>query len=87
MSLFVERQKPIYIDWDGKKIERKAFRADLIIENKVLIELKAIERLADVHYRQVNTYLNLTSLKLGLLINFNEALIKNGIHRIVNKLE
>ncbi len=67
----------------GKKLKGKHFEQTLLLK----IELKAIERLADVHYRQVNTYLNLTSLKLGLLINFNEALIKNGIHRIVNKLE
>lgn len=62
------------------------FRADVIIENKVVIELKSIEALAPVHYKQVMTYLKLTDCKLGLLINFNVALIKDGIHRIVNKL-
>jgi len=62
------------------------FRADVIIDNKVVIELKSVEALAPVHYKQVLTYLKLTNCKLGLLINFNVALIKDGIHRIVNKL-
>ena len=64
----------------------QGFRADLIIENKVLIEIKSVESIAPVHQKQVLTYLKLTGLKLGLLINFNEALIKNGITRIVNNL-
>jgi GxxExxY protein len=62
------------------------FRADIIIENKVILELKSVEALADIHYKQVLTYLKLTDLKLGMLINFNVPLIKDGIHRIVNKL-
>lgn len=62
------------------------FRADVIIEQKVIVELKSIELLAPVHYKQVLTYLKLTGLKLGLLINFNVDMIKDGIHRIVNKL-
>jgi GxxExxY protein len=62
------------------------FRADIIIDNKVIIELKSIETLAPVHYKQVQTYLKLTGCKLGLLINFNVPLIKDGIHRIVNNL-
>ena len=62
------------------------FRADLIINDKVLVEVKSIETIAPVHYKQVLTYLKLTNLKLGLLINFNVALIKDGIQRIVNKL-
>lgn len=62
------------------------FRADLIIEDYVLLELKSVEKLADVHFKQVQTYLKLTNLKLGLLINFNVALIKDGIHRIANNL-
>jgi GxxExxY protein len=64
----------------------RGFRADLIVEDKVLIELKSIKRLEAVHYKQVLTYLKLTGLKLGLLINFNEKLIKNGIKRIVKNL-
>jgi len=62
------------------------FRADLIVENKVIIELKSIEAIAPVHLKQLLTYLKISGLKLGLLINFNETLIKNGITRIVNKL-
>jgi GxxExxY protein len=62
------------------------FRADIIIDNKVILGLKSIEALAPVHYKQVLTYLKLTGCKLGLLINFNVPLIKDGIHRIVNNL-
>ena len=62
------------------------FRADIIIDKKVILELKSIEALAPVHFKQVLTYLKLTDIKLGLLINFNVTLIKDGIHRIVNKL-
>ena len=62
------------------------FRADIIIDKKVILELKSIEILAPVHFKQVLTYLKLTDIKLGLLINFNVNLIKDGIHRIVNKL-
>jgi len=62
------------------------FRADIIVENKVILELKSQEVLAPVHSKQLLTYLRITGLKLGLLINFGEALIKNGIHRIVNNL-
>ena len=62
------------------------FRADLIVEDLVLIEIKSVKTLELVHKKQVLTYLKLTGFKLGLLINFNEALIKNGIARIVNDL-
>ena len=62
------------------------FRADLIVENKVIIELKSVELIAPVHPKQLLTYLKITGLKLGLLVNFNEALIKNGITRIVSNL-
>jgi GxxExxY protein len=63
-----------------------AFRADVIIDEKVIIEFKSVEELADVHQKQVLTYLKLTGIRLGLLVNFNVPLIKNGIHRIVNNL-
>lgn len=62
------------------------FRADIVIENKVILELKSVKALEEVHYKQVLTYLKLTGLKLGMLINFNVPLIKDGIHRIVNRL-
>ena len=58
----------------------------IVIENKVIVELKSVENLAEVHYKQLTTYLKITNLKLGLLVNFNVPLIKLGLHRIVNKL-
>lgn len=84
-GLSVERQKGIPVLWDELKMEI-GFRADLIVENKVVIELKSVESIAPIHPKQLLTYLKLTGLKLGLLINFNETLIKNGITRIVNNL-
>ncbi len=84
-GLRVERQKAIPVFWNGIKMEI-GFRADLIVENKVIVELKSVETLAPVHSKQVLTYLKLTGLKLGLLINFNENLIKDAITRIVNNL-
>ncbi len=85
-GLVVERQVPMQVKYDDFTFD-EGYRADLIIENKVIIELKSIETLAPVHYKQLLTYLRISDLRLGLLINFNEALIKNGIHRIVNGLK
>lgn len=62
------------------------YRIDLLVNDKVIIELKAVERLLPVHYSQVLTYLKLSELKLGLLMNFNTNILKNDIHRVVNKL-
>lgn len=62
------------------------FRADVILDDKVIIEFKSVEALADLHFKQVLTYLKLTDLKLGLLINFNVSFLKDGIKRIANKL-
>lgn len=84
-GLIVERQKGIPVIYENLKMEL-GFRADLIVENKVIIELKSIDAIAPVHSKQLLTYLKLTGLKLGLLVNFNEALIKDGIKRIVNNL-
>ncbi|GBE16828.1 hypothetical protein BMS3Abin15_00652 [bacterium BMS3Abin15] len=78
-------QKTVPIEYDGRKFDN-AFRADIIIDNKVIIELKSVEKLNDLHKKQLLTYLKLTGLRLGLLINFNEILLKNGIVRIVNNL-
>jgi len=85
LGMMVERQKAIPVYWKGIKMD-VGFRADLIVENKVIVELKSIEMIAPVHFKQTLTYLRLMGLKLGLLINFNEALIKDGITRIANKL-
>ncbi|MBS1596882.1 MAG: GxxExxY protein [Bacteroidetes bacterium] len=85
-GLRVRRQVAIPVIWKNVKQEL-GFRVDLIIEEKVLVELKCVEALAPVHHKQVLTYLKLTNLKLGLLINFDQHLIKDGIKRIVNKLD
>lgn len=70
-----------------KEIKQEVgYRIDLVIENKVLIEIKSLENLAPVHFAQTLTYLRLSGLKLGLLINFNSKYLKNNIHRIVNNL-
>lgn len=84
-GLKVERQKPIPVIWKELKME-VGFRADLIVENLVVVEIKSIDLIAPVHKKQLLTYLRLTNKKLGLLVNFNEALIKDGITRIVNNL-
>jgi GxxExxY protein len=81
----ITRQEDIPVIWDDLKMDI-GFRSDIIIENKIILELKSIEKLAPVHFKQLITYLRLTGLKLGLLVNFNESLIKDGIHRIVNNL-
>ena len=83
--LNVERQKAIPVVWNNERIE-VGFRADLVVNNSVIIELKSIEKIAPVHNKQLMTYLKLSGLKLGLLINFNEELIKKGITRVVNGL-
>ena len=85
LNLNVERQKPIPILWEEIQLDI-GFRSDLIVENKVIIEIKSVEQISNVHPKQLLTYLRVTKLKLRLLINFNEALIKNGITRIVNNL-
>lgn len=84
-NLIVRRQVAIPVVWENVQLDL-GFRPDLIIENKVIIEIKSIEILAPVHHKQLFTYLKLTGMKLGLLINFNEELLKNGIKRIVNNL-
>jgi GxxExxY protein len=84
-GLEVKRQVPIPVTWKNVKLEL-GFRSDLIVEDKVILELKAIDKLAPVHFRQLLTYLKLTNLKLGLIINFDEPFIKNGLKRLVNGL-
>ena len=84
-GLSFSRQQDIPVTWKGMKMNR-GFRADIIVEDTVLIELKSVEALAPVHYKQVITYLKLTDIKLGLLINFNQELIKTGVRRLVNGL-
>ena len=85
-GLHVDRQVPIAVVYEALRFE-EGFRADLIVEGKVIIELKSVEKIAAVHKKQVLTYLRLTGKRLSLLINFNEELIKNGITRIANGLQ
>lgn len=82
-GLSVERQKPISIIYDGIRFD-EAFRSDLTVDGKVIAELKSVQALSPVHAKQVLTQLRLTGLKLGLLINFGEAHLKDGIKRIIN---
>ena len=85
-GLRVQRQVAVPIVWEGQKFD-EGFRADLVIQDKVIIELKSVEKIAPVHAKQLLTYLRLMDRRLGLLVNFGEALIKNGIKRVVNGLE
>ncbi len=82
----VERQKPIPIHFRGKRFD-EGFRADLVVGRSVLVELKSVESLVRVHKKQVLTYLKLSHLRLGLLINFGGELLKGNIERLVNELE
>lgn len=84
-GLKYKRQSPIIIKYDNIVFD-EAFRADIIVDNKVLIEIKSVEHWNNSRKKQILTYLKLTKLKLGYLINFNKALIKDGITRIVNNL-
>lgn len=85
-GLAVERQKPIPVLFRGKRFD-EGFRADLLVENLVLVELKSVEILARVHRKQVLTYLRLANLQLGLLINFGGELLKGNVERLANGLE
>jgi GxxExxY protein len=84
-GLKVVRQQPIPVVYDNVRMD-DGFRADLIVGGKVIVEIKSVEMLAPVHKKQLLTYLRLADKRLGLLINFNEALIKDGIVRLVNNL-
>lgn len=82
-GLAVERQKPMPITYDGVRFD-EAFRTDLLVNEKVIVELKSVEVLSALHAKQVLTQLKMSGLKLGLLINFGEAHLKNGIKRLIN---
>ncbi|MBI1287903.1 MAG: GxxExxY protein [Flavobacteriales bacterium] len=83
LDLDVQRQRAVEVEWDGRNMGL-GFRADLIVESKVIIELKSIEKIEKVHFKQLQTYLQLTGIRVGLLVNFNESLLKDGFHRVVN---
>ena len=83
MGYWVQRQKPVPIRYEDMVFD-EGFRADLIVNGRFFVELKSVEKLAAVHFKQTLTYLRLMDFRLGLLINFGEALVKNGIKRIAN---
>lgn len=85
-GLAVARQVPISITFQGITFD-EGFRADLIVENLVLVELKSLERVAPVHRKVVLTYLRLSGLRLGLLVNFGAPVLKDGFERLVNDLD
>ena len=85
-ELRIERQKPIPIVFEDVRLEC-GFRCDILVEGKMIVEIKAVEALNDIHLAQVLTYLKLTKCKLGLLVNFNVVKLKDGLRRIVNGLE
>ena len=80
-----EKEVGIPFQYEDVKLDL-GFRADLILEKMVIVELKAVEKVQPVHKKQLTTYLKLTGIKLGLLVNFNVTLIKDGIERVVNRL-
>ena len=84
-GILVEKEKSLPLVYEDVKLDC-GYRIDLLIENQIVVELKSVDALNDVHTAQVLTYLKLSNCKIGLLINFNVPLIKNGIKRVVNKL-
>ena len=84
-GLVIEKQKPIPLVFEEIRLEC-GFRCDILVEGKVIIEVKAVEVLNDIHLAQVLTYLKLTNTKLGILMNFNVLKLKDGIKRVVNNL-
>ena len=83
LGIKVEKQKPLPLIYEDVKME-VGYRVDLIVENKFIIEIKSVDALNDIHLAQILTYLKLSDCKLGMLINFNVTLIKNGIKRVIN---
>lgn len=84
-GLFIEKQKTLPLIYEEVRMDI-GYRIDLMVENKLILEIKSVESLNDVHFAQLMTYLKLTNCRLGMLMNFNVNLIKNGIKRIVNNL-
>jgi len=82
-GLYVEKEKPLPLIYEEVKLDC-GYRIDLLVENKLVIEIKSVEAINDIHLAQTLTYLKLGNFKLGLLINFNVILLKNGIKRVIN---
>lgn len=85
LGLLVEKQKALPLIYEEVKLD-VGYRLDILVENKLILEIKAVDCLNEVHFAQILTYLKLTNCKLGLLINFNVALLKHGVKRIANNL-
>ena len=85
-GFFVERQKPVSFEFRGHRFEN-AFFVDLMVNRSVIVEIKSVERLTSVFEKQVQTYLRLCDCRVGLLINFNESSLKNGLKRVVNRFD
>ena len=85
MELDVKSEVPLPVFYRGQKVSEEGFRLDLLVEDKIIVELKSVEKIQPLHKKQLLTYLRLANKPLGLLINFNEFLLKDGITRIVNQ--
>ena len=85
MDIKVESEVSLPIIYRGQRVHEEGFRLDLLVEDRVIVELKSVDKVQDVHKKQLLTYLRLAKKPLGLLINFNEALLKDGITRIINE--
>ena len=85
-NLVIERQKPLALAYKGKKLDC-GYRLDIVVENRIILELKSCEKIEEIHKAQLLTYLKISGFKLGLLLNFITPVIKDGIVRIVNRLE
>ena len=86
MRIEVQFEVPLPVFYRGQEVSAAGFRLDLLVENRLVVELKSVEKVQPVHKKQLLTYLRLADKPLGLLINFNEPMLKNGITRIINAL-
>ena len=85
MGIKVRSEVPLPVFYRGQKVDEEGFRIDLLVEDRLIVELKSVKKVQDIHKKQLLTYLRLAQKPLGLLINFNETLLKNGITRIINE--
>ena len=84
MALGVQSEVPLPVFYLGQEVHKEGFRLDLLVEDTIIVELKSVERVQDIHKKQLLTYLRLAGKPLGLLINFNGTALKDGITRIIN---
>ncbi len=84
IGIATQKEVPLPVTYRGHKIHNEGFRIDLLVENSIIVELKSVHKVKNIHKKQLLTYLRLADKPLGLLINFNEELVKDGITRIIN---